>query len=144
MGIAIFVAVGVGIGIAAQVSIVGQASRTIHPLAVSLALQASGLLVAVGWAAWTQAWPSAIEVVRHWWWIPLGLLGWGLVAALGFASARLGASSTLAVVIAAQLITALLLDRLGGRGDLGLPHLAGLALLIGGVVLITTPSSSVD
>jgi uncharacterized membrane protein YdcZ (DUF606 family) len=141
MGIAILIAVGVGVGIAAQVSIVGQASRSIHPLVVSLALQASGLLVATVWAAWTQSWPPVVEVVRQWWWIPLGLLGWGLVAALGFAAARLGASPTLAVVIAAQLIAALALDRLGGRADLDIHNLAGAALLCIGVVLITVRSS---
>ena len=48
MGVAVSVAIGVGLAIVVQVAIVGQASRAIHPLTVSLALQASGLLIGVG------------------------------------------------------------------------------------------------
>jgi uncharacterized membrane protein YdcZ (DUF606 family) len=139
MGVAIIVAVGIGLAVAAQAAILGGASRSIHPLAVSLALQASGLLVGAIWALWDRTWPQVGEVIGAWWWIPLGALGWGIVAALGFSSARLGASITLAIVVAAQVIGALVLDVASGRVETGLHQPVGAALLVGGVILITAP-----
>jgi hypothetical protein len=47
----------VGIGIALQVAIVGRASNTAHPLAVSLALQVAGVAVAGAWAHSTEPGP---------------------------------------------------------------------------------------
>jgi transporter family-2 protein len=142
MGVAIVVAIGVGIAVASQVAIVGQASRSIHPLTVSLALQASGLLIAIGWAIWSRTWPQIAEVAQQWWWIPLGVLGWGIVAALGFSAARMGASSTLAIVITAQLIAALLLDRFVGRIEVSFQAAAGALLLVVGALLITSSARS--
>ena len=142
MGVAVVVAIGVGIAVASQVAIVGRASRSIHPLTVSLALQASGVLIAIGWAVWSRTWPQITEVAREWWWIPLGVLGWGIVAALGFSAARMGASSTLAIVIASQLIAALLLDRLVGRIEISFQAAAGALVLIFGVLLVTSSARS--
>jgi len=117
MGVAVAVAIGVGLAIAVQVAIVGQASRTIHPLTVSLALQASGLLIG----------------------IRLGAVGLGVVAALGFSASRLGASTTLAIVIAAQLLAGLLLDQFSGRIEIGVSESLGASLLIAGVLVLTAP-----
>jgi uncharacterized membrane protein YdcZ (DUF606 family) len=139
MGVAFVVAIGVGLAIAVQVAIVGQTSRLIHPLVISVALQASGLLVGIAWAIWSRSWPQITDVVHLWGWIPLGAVGWGIVAALGFSAARLGASTTLAIVIAAQLIAALLLDQATGRVEMGVHQPAGALLLIVGVVLIAAP-----
>jgi transporter family-2 protein len=139
MGVAVAVAIGVGLAIAVQVAIVGQASRAIHPLTVSLALQASGLLIGVGWAVWSRAWPQIAEVVVQWWWLPLGAVGLGVVAALGFSASRLGVSTTLAIVIAAQLLAGLLLDQFSGRIGIGLSESLGAALLIAGVLVLIAP-----
>ena len=139
MGVAIIVAVGIGLAVAMQAGILGGASRSMHPLVVSLALQASGLLVGAIWAIWARTWPQLGDVVQAWWWIPLGALGWGVVAALGFSSARLGASLTLTVVVAAQVIGALVLDVASGRVEIGLHQPVGAALLVGGVLLIAAP-----
>jgi transporter family-2 protein len=105
-------------------------------------LQASGVLIAIGWAVWSRTWPQITEVAREWWWIPLGVLGWGIVAALGFSAARMGASSTLAIVIASQLIAALLLDRLVGRIEISFQAAAGALVLIFGVLLVTSSARS--
>jgi transporter family-2 protein len=139
MGVAFIIAIGVGLAIAVQVAVVGQASRLLHPLVISVALQASGLLVGAVWAIWSRSWPQITDIVHLWWWIPLGAVGWGVVAALGFSAARLGASTTLAVVIAAQLSGALLLDQATGRVEMGLHQPVGALVLLAGVVLIASP-----
>ena len=136
MGSAIVVAVLVGVSIAVQVLLVGRASRGIHPLSISLALQGSGLFVGVIWALSKQTWSSVLSVTGHWWWLPLGALGWGIVAALGYSSARLGATATLAIVVATQLTAGLVLDRVLGEIDLGVRHPIGVLLLVGGALLL--------
>jgi uncharacterized membrane protein YdcZ (DUF606 family) len=134
---AIVVALIVGSAIAVQVAIVGRASRTLHPLAISFALQAAGLLVGIGWVVWSRTWPQLPQVIGQWWWLPLGLVGWVVVAALGFSAARLGASATLAIVISAQLVVGLGLDRAAGELDIAAPQVLGAALLVSGAVLVS-------
>lgn len=72
------------------------------------------------------------------WKLRLGALGWGIVAALGFSASRLGASTTLAVVVAAQIVAALVLDQIAGRVDIGIRQPVGVLLLVGGVLLVAT------
>lgn len=136
MGSAVTVAVVVGISIALQVLLVGRASQNVPPLAISTALQSSGLVAGIIWAASQRAWPTAAGIVGRWWWLPLGALGWGIVAALGYASARLGASSTLAIVVASQLVAGITLDRIVGEIDIGARHPLGVVLLVVGTWLI--------
>ena len=71
-----------------------------------------------------------------WWWIPLGIVGWVVVAALGFSSARLGTGATLALAITAQVVTGLALDRLSGALQRGLPQIVGAILLVVGATLV--------
>jgi uncharacterized membrane protein YdcZ (DUF606 family) len=137
MSSAIAVALVVGSAIAVQVAIVGRASRVLHPLVISLALQAAGLLIGLGWVLWSRTWPQLSSVIGQWWWLPLGLVGWVLVAALGFSAARLGTSATLAIVISAQLIVGLGLDRVAGELDIAAPQVLGAALLVLGAVLVS-------
>jgi bacterial/archaeal transporter family-2 protein len=134
---AIVVALAVGSAIAIQVAVVGRASRTLHPLLISLALQMAGLLVGIGWLFWSRTWSQLPQVIGQWWWLPLGIVGWVVVAALGFSAARLGASTTLAIVIGSQLVAGLLLDRAAGQLDLGAPQVLGAALLVAGAVLVS-------
>jgi len=137
MGSAIAVALVVGISVAVQVMLVGRVSRGVHPLAVSFVLQGSGLLAGLIWTASQRAWSVALSLVGNWWWIPLGALGWGIVAALGYSSARIGASVTLALVVAAQLTMGLLLDSTSGEIELGFHQPLGVLLMLGGVLLVT-------
>jgi uncharacterized membrane protein YdcZ (DUF606 family) len=110
MSSGIVVAVLVGVGIALQVSIVGRAAGGTNPLAISLALQLSGVMVAAVWATSRGSWPEVLAIGRYWWWIPLGVGGWIVVAALGFAAHRIGVAPTLALSIAAQLVAGLIID----------------------------------
>lgn len=136
MSVGVLVALVTGVAIAGQVAIIGRTSARVHPLAISFALQASGLLLGLAWVLWSRSWPGVGEVVRMWWWIPLGLVGWVVVAALGFSSARLGTGATLALAITAQVVTGLTIDRLSGALQLGLPQVAGAVLLVVGATLV--------
>ena len=132
------ISLGVGIAIALQVAVVGRASSTAPPLAVSLALQIAGLLAGAIWAIGQHGFSQLPPLMLQWWWLPIGALGWGIVAALGAAVERGGVTATLAVVVAAQLTSGLGLDRVAGNITLGPRHLVGIALLVVGVILVST------
>jgi uncharacterized membrane protein YdcZ (DUF606 family) len=140
MGSWVVVAAAIGMAVGVQVTVLGEASRRFHPLTISLALQIAGVLVGGVWAIHQRAWSDILEVSLQWWWLPLGAIGWGIVAALGFAAARGGISATLAVVIGSQLVTGLALDQTIGKLDLSVRHLVGVALLVVGVVLVSARS----
>jgi uncharacterized membrane protein YdcZ (DUF606 family) len=141
MGAAVPVAMGVGLAIATQTAILGRASTHMPPLAVSLGLQISGLLVAAVWATTQHRWTLVGHVAGSWWWIPLGGVGWLVVAALGFAAARLGVAPALAISVAVQLIVGLAVDAVATSCPPRFSHLAGVVALCAGTVLIATPSS---
>lgn len=82
-----------------------------NPLAVSLALQLAGIGGAAIWATLRSEWHAVLSVVTSWWWIPLGVGGWLVVAALGFAADRVGVATRLAVSIGAQMAAALVMAR---------------------------------
>jgi uncharacterized membrane protein YdcZ (DUF606 family) len=126
----------IGVGIAAQVAIVGRASNTAHPLAVSLALQLAGVAVAAMWATINGAWPEVATVTRLWWWIPLGVGGWIVVAGLGFAASRVGVAAVLAISIGTQLAAGLAIDAAIGTTIVGSRSFIGVALVVSGVALI--------
>lgn len=135
MGSAILVAAAVGAAIAAQVGIIGRAAGRFDVLAISMILQVGGLAGAVVWMSARSGWGQLVSLGRTWWWLPLGIVGWVIVAGLGFASARIGVAAVLAVSVASQLVTGLAMDTtsgipVGGRG------LAGAVLLVTGAVLI--------
>jgi uncharacterized membrane protein YdcZ (DUF606 family) len=128
----------VGIGIAVQVAIVGRASSSAHPLAISLALQVAGVAVAGVWATFNGAWSDVAGVARLWWWIPLGVGGWIVVAALGFAANRVGVAAVLALSVGAQLIAGLGIDAAVGTSLVGTRSILGVALVLSGVIVMTT------
>jgi uncharacterized membrane protein YdcZ (DUF606 family) len=136
MGSALLVAIAVGVAIAAQVALLGGTAHRLPPLGVSLALQVAGVLAGGLWATVTGSWHVVLAGMRLWWWVPLGVLGWLLVAALGFASARIGATATLGVSVAVQLLVGLAIDVARGHVALGPRPLLGILLLAGGVVLV--------
>jgi transporter family-2 protein len=131
------VAVSVGLAIAVQAAVLSRASTQLPALAVSLGLQLAGVLVAAIWATTTDGWTSVVRVTGSWWWIPLGTAGWLVVAALGFAAARLGVAPTLAIVVVTQLGAGLVLDAVT---DATMPtgrQLAGVVVLGVGLLLVT-------
>ena len=134
----IVVAVVVGVGIAIQVAILGRSVSDTNPLVVSLALQLSGVAVAAVWATSRGAWTDVVTVGRYWWWIPLGVVGWALVAALGFAANRIGIAPTLALSVTAQLVAGLLIDSASGTHRLGASAMLGAAMIVTGAVLVVT------
>ena len=91
--------------------------------AVALALPA---LARVPWYGWTG-----------------GLLGVGYVLTITWSLKRVGAANLFALVVAGQLVTALLLDQAGWlgleRSTWSLSKLVGVALLVGGAYLINRP-----
>ena len=137
MVVAVALAIGVGIAVAAQSSILGWASRSLHPLSLSLALQVAGMSIGIAWATHARAWSEVLVVARQWWWLPLGFVGLGVVAAIGFSSARLGSLTTLALIIAAQLIAGLVLDVVTGALPFDVQQLVGVVVVIIGVVVLT-------
>jgi transporter family-2 protein len=104
---------------------------------VSFAIGAAILLAT--WAAADRTSWSALRGAPGWAWLG-GLYGACYVAALAYATPRLGLAAALTLAIASQLVTALLLDRFGLLGLKTEPftasRLAGVALVIGGVVLV--------
>ncbi len=111
MGAGLLVAAATGVFIAVQVSVLGRSAASFDPLVVSFVVQAAGLVTGLVYVTSRGRWPDVAAVAGRWWWIPLGVLGWGLVGALGFAASRAGAAAALAVSIAVQVSAAWILDR---------------------------------
>jgi len=86
-------------------------------------------------------WPSGDAVTRYPWWIwSGGFLGAFLVASTVVLAPRLGAASMISLIIAGQMFASLFLDHFGWLGYQVQPasglRMLGMALLVGGVVLI--------
>ena len=137
MGSALVVAAVIGAAIAIQVGIVGRTGERFNVLSVSTVLQVGGVAAGIVWLAVRSGWGEVAAIARLWWWFPLGVVGWLLVAGLGFASARVGVATALAIAVTSQLSVGLAIDsgvglRVGAQG------LLGLVLLVAGTVLVTT------
>jgi len=137
MGNAIVIAVAVGVAIAIQVAVVGRASGDVHPLAVSTVLQIAGMLSGILWVLHRSAWAELGAVAVRLWVLPLGLAGWGIVAALGYSSARLGVSTTLVLVVATQLVAVLVVDLATGDAAFNLRQPIGVVLVICGAAIVS-------
>lgn len=91
----------------------------------------------------TEKWPTA-EVVRNapWYgWIAGGLLGATYLTGAILLAPKLGAAALVGLVVAGQLVFSVLLDHFGWIGfeqhSAGLARIAGCALMLGGVFLIS-------
>ena len=131
------VAVSVGLVIAVQAAVLSRASTQLPTLSVSLGLQISGVLVAAIWATTMDGWSSVVRVAASWWWIPLGAAGWLVVAALGFAAARLGVAPALAIVVVTQLGAGLVIDAVTEATMPTGRQLVGIIVLGVGLLLVT-------
>jgi bacterial/archaeal transporter family-2 protein len=85
--------------------------------------------------------PSFAQAGQEPWWAwSGGVLGAFYVSAIIFVAPRLGAASTLALVVAGQMAASLVLDHFGWLGfrvqPANIPRLLGALLLVGGVVLM--------
>jgi uncharacterized membrane protein YdcZ (DUF606 family) len=136
MALAVVVALVVGATIALQAATISRLSNAINPLTISLSLLVSGLLVGGVWAILHSVWTDIATVGRQWWWLPLGAAGWLIVGALGWTSERLGVAQALALVIGAQLSTALVIDVARGPVVIGPCPVIGLVLIVVGTGLL--------
>jgi uncharacterized membrane protein YdcZ (DUF606 family) len=94
--------------------------------------------VAGAWATINGTWSDVATVARLWWWIPLGVGGWIVVAALGFAASRVGVAAVLAISVGAQLAAGLAIDVAVGTNLVGSRSFLGVALVVSGVAVMTT------
>lgn len=113
-----------------------------HPLWGALASFCVGTLSLAIYATVTGAkWPTPAQLTQapYWMWIG-GMFGAFFVATAVFVSPRLGATTTVALFVAGQMLMSLLLDHNGAAGfplhPLNTWRILGAALVVGGVVLI--------
>lgn len=113
-----------------------------HPLAaalVSFVVGTVGLVALVAALQIPLPLGSAWGRSPGWHWIG-GLLGAAYVAIATVLAPRLGAATLVAAVVAGQMLTSVLLDQYGWVGyaphPLTAARLLGMALVIGGVILI--------
>lgn len=82
---------------------------------------------------------GAMKALPWWAWMG-GLYGCAFVVSAAWGVPRLGVATTITVMIAGQLLLSLALDHFGALGvekqPLSLDRIAGVALVIGGVVLV--------
>jgi bacterial/archaeal transporter family-2 protein len=95
--------------------------------------------LAIAWLAVDRTAPAAMKGAPGWAWAG-GLYGACFVAAMAYATPRLGLAVTLTLAIASQLVAALLLDHWGLLGLRQTPvspvRIAGVLLVLGGVLLL--------
>lgn len=135
-------AVAVGIGLTAQIGMNSTLSRTIgSPLWASVTNFTVGLiaLLVCALAVGGRVTPASIGQVPGWAWLG-GLLGAAYVASVTVLGPRLGALALLALVLAGQLLSALLVDQFGALGFPRVPvtstRLLGAVLLVVGALLV--------
>lgn len=129
-----------GIGVAVQPPTNAALARTSGSvtLAALISFAVGTMVLLIAWAV-DRTPPSALRGAPWWAWFG-GFYGAAFVAALAFATPRLGLAVTLTIAIASQLATALALDRFGlfalPQQAITPGRLAGVALVLVGVVLV--------
>lgn len=113
-----------------------------HVLWAVLISYVGGSIVAGALLLITRTPVPALAELAHlkWYYWTGGLLGVCYVLTITFSLQRVGAANLFALVVAGQLLTALLFDQLGllslSRSDFSLAKLLGVALLVAGAYLI--------
>jgi transporter family-2 protein len=112
------------------------------PWAAAVSFGVGGLALVVLALATRSPWPAGTQAASAPWWVWTGgLLGAAYVASTLVLGPRLGAAVLTAVVVAGQMITALVVDHYGLVGfpehPVTLARVAGAALVVAGVVLLT-------
>ncbi|MGU3391477.1 DMT family transporter [Sphingomonas sp. M1A8_2b] len=130
-----------GVGLAVQPptnAALAKASGSVWLASLVSFAMGTAILFAI-WAAADRTMPAALKGAPSWAWLG-GLYGACFVAALAYASPRLGLASALTIAVGSQLVTALVLDRFGLLGlsaqPISLMRVAGVVLVIGGVLLV--------
>lgn len=130
-----------GIGLAVQPptnAMLARASGSTVLAALVSFVIGTGVLAAI-WFASDRTPPAALKGAPAWAWLG-GFYGAFFVTAVAYAAPRLGVASMLTLAIASQLAAALVIDHFGLFGLRAEPvsatRLVGLALVIGGVLLV--------
>lgn len=120
------------------------AGAVASPVNAALISFAVGTLVLAALAAVLRTPPdmAATRALPFWAWLG-GAYGAVFVVAAAFAVPRLGVASTITLMIAGQLALSLVLDHFGWLGvprqPLSLTRVAGVALVLAGVLLVRRP-----
>lgn len=128
-----------GVCVAVQTSLTGAAQRSLGPaVLVAISGLTTGLcaLVVSFFVARPEFTGRAVVYA-----LASGVLGAVIVGSIAVAAGQAGVARALSLVIAAQLITGLLLDALGvfGAGaDFSIPKALGVALIIAGGALVVS------
>jgi transporter family-2 protein len=137
----ILFAIVAGLGVAVQSpsnAMLARSSGSVWFAATVSFLGGTSLLLAI-WLLYDRTPIAAIRQAPPWAWIG-GLYGVVFVAAVAWATPRIGLAVTLTVTIAAQLTMAVVVDHFGWLGvreqPVSLTRLAGLALVVAGVALV--------
>lgn len=136
----LILAVLAGVCVAVQTSLTGAAQRTLGPAALvaisGLTTGGCALLLVVFFVAKPEFTGRAVGYA-----VASGVLGAVIVGSIAVAAGQGGVARALSLVIAAQLITGLLLDALGvfGAGaDFSLLKALGVVLIVAGGALVVT------
>ncbi|UUL83598.1 DMT family transporter [Sphingomonas qomolangmaensis] len=130
-----------GIGLAVQPPTNAALGRSVGSVLVA-ALLSFAIGTAILFAIWLAADRTPLANVRSAkpWMLLGGLYGAYFVAAAAFAAPRLGLASMLTIMIASQLVAALVLDQFGlfglDRAPVSLARVAGVVFVLVGVVLV--------
>ena len=128
-----------GLCVAVQTSLTGAAQRTLGPaFLVAISGLTTGIcaLVVSFFVARPEFTGRAVVYA-----LASGVLGAVIVGSIAVAAGQAGVARALSLVIAAQLITGLVLDALGvfGAGaDFSIPRAVGVALIIAGGALVVS------
>ena len=129
-----------GIAVALQGQFMGAIDQRVGTMTSMLITYGVGAVTVVAlWMAGPRTIQGPVREIPWYTW-SAGLLGLVIVGGIGYAAPRLGLSRTIIVSVAAQLITAALIDHFGLFGSaqrsLDLARISGFALAFGGVWLI--------
>ena len=130
-----------GVGVAVQSPTNAGLARTGGSvlLAALISFTVGTAAVLTAWVVTDRTPLASVRSAPGWMWVG-GLYGAFFVAAVAYATPRLGLASTLTITIGSQLATALLLDHFGLLGldvrPISLVRVAGIGLVIAGVLLV--------
>lgn len=139
----ILVAAAIGCASAVQGATNGALATRVG-LVTAVAINALVVFVVAG-LLWLSSAKPASAGGSPWYLYAGGLYGLSIIAGAAFAYPRLGAGPTTALMITAQLVTALALDHLGipgGKVAVTPARLAGVLLLLAGALLVLWPKLS--
>jgi bacterial/archaeal transporter family-2 protein len=130
-----------GVGLATQSPTNAALGRSIGSvtLAALVSFAVGTVILIAAWLSFDRTPLAALRGARPWMLVG-GAYGAYFVAAAAFAAPRLGLASMLTIMIASQLLTALVIDHFGlidlPRAPISWVKVAGVLIVLGGVILV--------